>query len=241
MYTVNEVIHNIDVNPLSISFWAAFAMLVGYIQCIESIRLGFRDKAHAMPIAAVTYFLAHDSYYVISYFSGHGVSDHWFFAWGGWILIPYVALELILSWQVIAYGRQEIGLGKTWAGAFCSFAGIVIAMYIFHVWTRSAMDDPLYLTTTLISLFVSQAFMIPLVLRRRSRKAQSVLLAGVLCIGFGLTHAFYYPLLAAYFRSPIVLLAGAASTAVAAIYLWLVIKAPRFDAAAAQQRSVGVS
>lgn len=228
MYTVQEVLGNIDANPVWISFMAAFAMLVGYIQCIESVRLGFRDKAHAMPVAAVTYFLAHDSLYWVNYFSNHGVSDHWFFASGAYIIAPYNILELILAWQIITYSREELGLGKTWLQAFFSFAAIQIAMYVFLLWTRSVMNDPLYLVTTLSSLFVSQAFMIPLALRRKSRKGQSVFLAATLCIGFGIAHAFYYPLLAEYFRSPIVILAGAVSTVVAAIYLWLVIKAPRY-------------
>jgi hypothetical protein len=228
MYSVAEVLRNIDAQPATIAAWAAFAMLVGYVQCIESIRLGFRDKTHAMPIAAVTYFFAHDSLYALGYFTGHGVSDHWFFAWGGWIILPYTVLELILSWQIITYSRKELGLGDTWLKAFFSYLGILGAMYVFHLFTRVAMDDPLYLTTTLLSLFMSQAFMIPLVLRRKSRKGQSVILAATLCIGFGLAHAFYYPLLAEFFRSPIVLLAGATSTAVAAVYLWLVIKAPRY-------------
>lgn len=228
MYTIAEVIHNVDANPIAASALALFAMLVGYVQCIESIRLGFRHKTHAMPIAANTYFLAHDSFYAGNYFLGHGVTDHWFFNSGGYVIAPYIVLELIMAWQIITYSRQELGLGATWKRAFVSYLGIQLAMYVFFIWTRSIMDDPLYLTTTLSSLFVSQMFMIPLMVSRKSRKGQSVLLAATLCIGFGITHFFYYPLLAAYFRTPIVLLAGAASTAVAATYLWMVIKAPPY-------------
>lgn len=233
MYTVQEVLGNIDANPVWVSIMAAFGMLVGYVQCIESVRLGFRDKTHAMPIAAVAYFLAHDSLYWTTYLAGNGVaqvSNHWFFAYGAYILAPYNILELILAWQIITYSRQEIGLGKTWLQAFLAYVAIQVAMYVVLLWTRSTMDDSLYLVTTLSSLFVSQAFMIPMMLRRQSRKGQSILLASWLCFGFGIAHFFYYPLLAAYFRTPIVLLAGAVSTTVAAVYLWMVIKAPPYVA-----------
>ena len=228
MYSVEEVFRNIDARPVAISAAALWAMFVGYVQCFESIRLGFRDRTHAMPVAATTFFFAHDTFFAGSYFTGHGVSNHWFFAAGGYIIAPYIILELVLSWQIVRYSSKELGLGATTGRAALSYLGIQAAMYVFFIFMRMAINDPLYLLTTYISLFVGTIWMTPLLLRRGSRKGQSLLLAFVLWIGQTLSYAFYYPMLSIYFSSPIIVAVGVTHFFLGATYTFLLMKAPRY-------------
>jgi hypothetical protein len=229
MYDIANVISNIDARPTAISLAGLMAMLVGYIQCIESIRLGFRDKTHAMPIAATTFFFAHDTFFAGSYFSGHGVSNHWFFAAGGYIIAPYIILEFILTWQIIKYSGKELGLGATIGKATASYVGIQFAMYVFFLFMRASINDPLYLTTTYISLFVGTVWMIPLLLTRKSRKGQSLLLALTLWIGQTLSIVIYYPMLSDYFVSPIIIAVGVTHFIIGGIYTYMLSKAPRYE------------
>ena len=237
MYSVEEVIQNVNANPTAVSIAALWAMLVGYVQCIESIRLGFRDRTHAMPLMAVTFFFAHDTYYAVSYFLGHGVSDHWFFAAGGYVIAPFIALELILAWQIINYSGAETGLGSTRRQAFISYVLVQAAMYAFFFFMRSFMNDPLDLTMTYVTLLPQTVFMIPLMLRRKNRKGQSVLLAATLGFGQGLDMVLYYPQLAGYYRSWVVVSGAVVSFIVAMVYLVMVLRAPPYRTSA--DRSVG--
>jgi hypothetical protein len=235
MYAIEEVLRNIDARPTAISLAALMAMLVGYIQCIESIRLGFRDRTHAMPLIAVTYFFAHDTYFAGRYFSGYGVSDHWFFAAGGYVIAPYIILEIILSWQIIRYSGKEIGLGKTVPQVVLSYLAILVAMYVVHIYIETIMVDPLYLTTTNISLYMGTLWMIPLMLQRKSRKGQSILLALTLWIGQTLSMVIYFPMLADFFVSPIVIAMGVAHFILGAVYFVMVVKAPPYSPDLAHQ------
>jgi len=184
-----------------------------------------------MPIAATTFFFAHDSFFAGSYFTGHGVSNHWFFAAGGYIIAPYIVLELVLSWQIIRYSGKELGLGETPGRAALSYLGVQAAMYVFFVFMRMTINDPLYLLTTYISLFVGTIWMIPLLVSRGSRKGQSLLLALVLWIGQTFSYVFYYPMLSSYFSSPIIVAVGVTHFCIGAVYTRMLMKAPHYQMA----------
>jgi hypothetical protein len=230
VYSVEEVIQNINANATMVSLAGVWAMLVGYVQCIECIRLGFRDRTHAMPLVPLTFFLAHDTYYAVSYFLGHGVSDHWFFAAGGYVIAPFIALELVLAWQIINYSGAETGLGSTRRQAFISYVLVQVAMYAFFFFMRSFMNDPLDLTMTYVTLLPQTVFMIPLMLQRKSRKGQSILLAATLGFGQGLDMVLYYPQLADYYRSGVVISVAVAYFIVAMVYFVMVLRAPAYRA-----------
>lgn len=228
MYTVEEVIKNVDGNSFWVSIAGLTAMLSGYLQCIESLRLGFRDRTHSVPIAVATFWVAHDSFYTISYFSGHGVSNHWFFAGGGWAILPFLLIHLVIAYQIIVYSGREIGLGKTIGQIAFNYLLIQVAMYIFFVFMRSAMNDPLYLTTSGISMWVQTAFMIPMLIQRKSRKGQSVYLAVVLGIIIPLAQLLYFPLLANYYSSPIVVAMWLTHLGVGIAYVIMVLRVPTY-------------
>lgn len=228
MYTIDEVIRNIDANAFWVSVGGLLAMLTGYLQCIESVRLGSRDRTHSVPIAVATFWLAHDSYYTFCYFTGHGVSNHWFFAGGGYAILPFMLFHLVIAYQIIVYSGREIGLGKTMGQIVVNYVLIQVAMYIFFVFMRSAMSDQLYLTTSGISMWVQTAFMIPMMIARKSKKGQSLFLAIVLGVTIPLAQLFYFPLLADYYSSPIVIAMWLAHLGIGFAYIIMVARAPAY-------------
>ena len=62
-------------NSVANSGWIAFFSIIGFgggfLQIIGLIWMGFKHKTHGMPLICTTWFLAHDSTYLVNY-------HHWF-------------------------------------------------------------------------------------------------------------------------------------------------------------------
>ncbi|MEM9778106.1 MAG: hypothetical protein AAF902_26250, partial [Chloroflexota bacterium] len=97
MYTIQEVIQNLDTRLALILLAGAIMFTGAYTYYISAILIGRREKTHAIPLFANMYFFAHDMGYIILFQRWFGGEvDHWFFKamWFG--LIAFNVLELIV-------------------------------------------------------------------------------------------------------------------------------------------------
>ena len=229
MYTMPDTLNTINANMTHLALFGGVANLLAYIQIIYGAWIGYRDKSHAIPIAALTMFFAHDSYYDLNYGYWIHTVHHPFFVANLGAMCVFVIFEVILMWQTVTYSREEAGLGRSAVVAWLNLIAIQAGMYIAFLWFKSMLDDPLYLECFSISVVFSNLFNIPMLLRRGSRKGQSLIIAWALLIQTGPMCFFLVgPLYGAYFSQPIWLAAGAANTVLAAVYLWMLYRAPAY-------------
>lgn len=225
-YAVPDIIANINANMSSLVIFGTAANLLAYVQIIYGVWVGFRDKSHAIPLAATTMFFAHDSYYVLNHEYWTTTIKHPFFIGNLVAMAIFVCFELVLMWQIITYSREETGLGKSKLQALVSLIAIQAGMYIMFLWFRAMMGDPLYLECFAVSIVFSNLFNITMLQRRGSRKGQSMIIAWALAIQTGPIGFFLVnPNLGDYFATPIWLAAGGANTVLAFVYLYMLSKA----------------
>jgi len=232
MYQISELITNIDAHMTPLLIYGTIANLLAYVQMLYGAWIGFRDRSHAVPLAANTLFLAHDSYYVYNHDYWFNTINHPFFIGNWYAMAIFVCIELTIAWQIITYSRNEVGLGNTWFKAFISYVAIQVGMYILFLWLRSMIDDPLYVICFALSVVVANIFNIPMLLNRGNRKGQSLWIAGAITIQTGPVVFFLVnPLLTKAFLSPIWVLAGLTNTVLAAVYFVMLWKAPPYKVA----------
>lgn len=230
MYNMNEVLANIQTNGTALAIFGSVAVGLAYVQCAYGAWVGYKDKSHAVPMIAVMLFFAHDSFYVFNYIFDLNPSNDPYFAGNFWSMVLFVIIEIIISWQIITYSRKEVGLGDTWLQAFCSFMAIQTGIYIFVLWLKSMIGDPLYLEMFAMSVVVANMFNIPMLMRRGNRKGQRMIIAWALLIQTGPVCFFLvHPNYGAYFFQPIWILAGIANTILAASYVFMLYRAPAYN------------
>lgn len=235
-YSIAETIGYINANMAYLQVFGAIANLLAYVQIIYGVWVGFRDRSHAIPIIALAMFFAHDTYYVLNYEYWIHTINHPFFTGNLFAMSIFVCFELVLIWQVITYSRKEVGLGESKLQAFVSYAAIQAGVYIMFLWFKSMLGDPLYLEYFSISIVFSNLFNIPMLMRRGSRKGQSLVIAWALAIQTGPVGFFLVnPYLGPYFSRWPWIAAGVANTVVAFVYLLMLYSAPRYSRDAAKQ------
>lgn len=232
MYDMNELLSNINANFSNMILFGSLANILAYVQMIYGTRVGFRDRSHAIPLIVNMTFFAHDSYYVLNYDYWFNTVDHIFFKGNMVAMSIFCVVELVIAWQIITYSRKEIGLPDSWWKAAGVYAVIQAGVYVMFLWFKSMLGDPLYVECFAISIVFSNLFNIPMLLRRGSRKGQSLVIAWALAIqtgpvGFFLVH----PNMGAYFMQPAWIAAGLANTALAFVYLYMLYKAPPYQRA----------
>ena len=227
MYDPSDLISHINANMSNMLIFGSIANLLAYVQMLYGVRVGYRDRSHAVPMAANMMFFAHDTYYVSQYDYWFNTVNHVFFKGNMIAMVIFACCEIAIAWQIITYSRKEVGLGNTWWQAFWSYVAIQTGVYIMFLWIKSMMGDPLYVECFAISIVFANLFNIPMLLRRGSRKGQSLWIAWALAIqtgpvGFFLVH----PNMGTYFMQPIWVAAGLANTVLAFTYLYMLYKAP---------------
>jgi hypothetical protein len=227
-YTVPDILAYINANTPHLKVFGSLANLLAYVQIIYGVWVGFRDRSHAIPLIATAMFFAHDTYYVLNYKYWLALG-HPFFMGNLVAMCIFVVFELILIWQIITYSRKEVGLGESKLRALVSYAAIQAGVYVMFLWFRSMMGDPLYLECFAVSIVFSNLFNIPKLLRRGSRKGQSLVIAWALAIQTGPVGFFMvHPYLGPYFMQLPWIAAGIANTVLAFTYLWMLYRAPEY-------------
>jgi hypothetical protein len=233
MYSVADVIANIDKNSYNVMILGAICSLCAYVQYFVAVWIGRRDKSHAIPLAANVFFFSHDTHFALKYNYWFHEINHWFFK-GGWVtIIIWICLEIIVAWQIIVNSGKEIGLGSTLTRRVMSYLAIQTGMYIIFLWLLEVVNDPLNIILNPATIVVSSLFNISMLIQRKSRRGQSLWIAGALVVQQPVFFFLLNPMTHPLFTTPIWYITGAGSTVLASVYFWMLYKAPKYDRSAA--------
>ena len=89
MYEIETVLQQIEQNLGWVLLFTAIAWLTGFVQIVEGVRLGRRDRVPGVPIGMTVFLLAHDASFFLRYDHWFNTVGHWYFElfWvgmGGW-------------------------------------------------------------------------------------------------------------------------------------------------------------
>lgn len=240
MYSPAEVLANIDRSLWTVVAAGAVLFVGAYGMYIEAIRLGFRDKTHAIPLFANMYFFAHDIFFIALY-------DRWFHEvnhvlyklfWVG--LVIFTLLEVVVHYQALKYSREELFPSLTQKQYVLAYVVMQVAVGVFFWFVFSQLDDYLYLVNFCATIVLSNAFNVPLLISRNSQRGQSRLLTRatlMMVVGFFFLLA---PQLSIYFATPVFWTLGLCTVALNLLYAHCLARYPRYDPEAAPGHEGGV-
>lgn len=230
MYNVDDVLATMEANAGAFKLLAPFLVLSGYVQMIEAIRLGFAHRSHAIPLFAIMYIVANDVTLLALYPYWFGELNNAAFKVNYWMVCTFFPLELVVLYQVLRFSREEVFNTNSLTQALMIYAALQAGMFVLFWWLKAQWGDPLFLVAFVATQIVSHIFNIPMLLRRGSRKGQSLVLAGNLVIGAGvLTFFFGYPLYGPQFRTLEHYLLGVSVTLLGLLYVYLLYQAPAYS------------
>ncbi len=230
-YTIPEVLNNIDSRLAAVLLAGGMIFVGAFIQYLEGIRLGFRDRTHAIPAFANMYFFAHDLVFVGLFTHWFVEVDHWLFKLFWFGILIFTLLECIVHYQTIKFSRQELFPDLNRRQYIIVYVALQVAILGLFIFIYSHLDDPLFLISIATTEIISNVFNISLLRRRRNRKGQSFLLAWGLLLGSNIGFFFLFlPLLSNAFVTPIYYATGILVTAMNLIYMFLLTKYPAYKA-----------
>ena len=228
MYSTQQVLAAFDDSTAQVLAAGSLVFLGAYIQYIEGIRLGFRHRTHAIPVLANMYFFAHDLVFILLFGRWFHELDHWSYKLFWVALLIFTGLEVVVHWQTLRYSHKELMPGASRRGYVIGYVGLQLLVLAIFVLLFTLIDDELFLYHFGITEVLSNVFNIPLLLSRKSRKGQSVLLAVGLLIGSNVGFFFFFlPALSPAFSAPWVAITGAAVTTLNLCYIAMLVRTPK--------------
>jgi hypothetical protein len=231
--------------PLLVS--AAITFAFGFWEYIYSFRLILREDKAPFPIWMHTFYLAHDSSWAIILFIA--ASEHhwnWFLTGAASALLVWNLFELFNLYKAVRVERQEI-----WGAYFG--ANVTVRQAILNIVVQVAA---FYGIVNLLIAFMGQGSVLQwfaltnvvmaagpgiLWLRRGSREGTSIGLAIVILLGTVNTFlptGMFVQALPGVFNTPWFYIAGVVFSAIAAGYLYLVVKFPAKQIIAGAKRPI---
>lgn len=173
-YDPQEVLRQIDANAPALLTLFGLTWLCQFVWWTLAARAGRRDGVHALPLAGVLIWIAHDIVYDVRFHDWFFVYDHWFpkAFWVGMMLTA--VFEFYFLWTVWAYGRTEVLAGRTQTerGALLVLGAVGVGV-IFAV-AKSLTADPLFLYAPGLTLVMYSPLGTALLLQRRCARGQTV-------------------------------------------------------------------
>jgi hypothetical protein len=196
MYDVPEVLNRIDTNVGVVVALLALGWIGGFVQIVEALRLGFREKVAGQPVGTTVVMLAHDATFAAGFTHWFQEIDHICFKlfWVG--MVVSVLIELVLLWHWVrfrgAFSRDRLPTPLVCAilGAFLVFA------FALWWWVRSLVDDPLDLVGLTLVQVGAVVFGLPMLLGRGSARGSSRVFAWATVLGPGSLGFLFIPYLA---------------------------------------------
>jgi hypothetical protein len=185
MYDVGDVLTRIDTHLPWVMTLTAFAWATGFVQIVEAVRLGRRDRIPAVPAVTTAFLFAHDFTFALRYSTWFDVVDHWYFKvfWVG--MLGAVCVEVVLIVQFIRYGHRYIAPGMTRTTFASAYLVMQVATFVILWWVQSVLDDPLTLVTLTATSIVTVVPLVPWIISRGNASGQSMVFAVAGLIGPG--------------------------------------------------------
>lgn len=228
-YSVDHVFRTLDGLDPRAYLGLALASAGYYVQYVSNVRIGFRDKIHATPIACNMWNFADDFLYLCLFarWFGGGDYSHWFtkVLWLG--MAVWVCLELITHYQTIRYSLANLIPGLPRHAALALYAGGQLCVFALMLFFLNIVDDPILLLAIVSTQFTSVAFAIPMLVGRGHRRGISTASARAMLVAPAAFLALFLPAVAPQFNTPLTYLGAAACFVTALAYNLLLPHYPR--------------
>lgn len=174
-YDPHAALAAIDDHVVVVLAFFSIVALATFTYLVTSFRVAIRDRAYACALPAVGWFAVHDLGFVLQYDDWFTTYDHWWVkAW--WVALVVTSLiEFALVGLFIRYGHAELAPHLSKRVFAAGAVGAVVAMAALWLLVKRSIDDELYLISFPITAFWAVPFGTALLLRRRTRRGQSVL------------------------------------------------------------------
>ena len=232
-YDVDQVLATVQHQIGAVLLSGAVIFVGYYLYYGEAIRLGFRDRTHAVPVFANMYFFAHDLLFLLLFRRWFYEIDHWLYRafWVG--LLVFTGLECVVHYQTLRYSRQELFPTLSQRQYVLAYAGMQAAIGSLFWFIYTQLADYLFLISFSSTVIVSVAFMLPFLHARGTQKGQSRVLAISLIISPIGFFFLFLPVLSPYFASLPYRVMGIVTVAIAVVYLWRLGRYPAYPPNAA--------
>lgn len=227
MYEIAEVLQRIDDNFVWVLVFTLIAWITGFVQIIEAMRLGARDRVPGMPAGMTVFLLAHDSSFFMRCEHWFGVVDHWYFKLF-WVGMGFaVLIELYLVAQFLRYGRPLLAPRASSRTFFANWLCFQFAAFALLWWLQSLIDDPLYLVSLVGTQVAAVIFNVPMLLARGDARGQSRIYAWATILGPGGFALGLFPALSPVFFNGYYAAVVIAMVALSLVYLLMLEQALR--------------
>lgn len=225
---IDAVLRHMNQHALQLSICGAITLVGGLIQFFEILRLGFRHKSHAVPLVVNLFWLANDVTYVALFSRWfHDVDAPTFrYAWFVWL--PYMFLEAMIAWQIVTYSREEVFGTASRSKAWALYGFFQAGMVAFYLWVVEVLGD-YFLQVVGVITVIGSNMGIALLLRRRSRKGQSMFLATTLLVNQGFISFFFFPAWSPLFSTPRYYAVATVTVLLGWLYWLLLWRTPAYD------------
>ena len=221
MYEISAVLQTIEDNLLWVGVFTVIAWASGFVQIVEAVRLGRRDRLPGVPVGMTVFLLAHDSSFFLRYEHWFGVVDHWYFKlfWVGMGIA--VLIELFMVAQFLRFGRSVLAPQLSARAFLAIYVAFQASAFVLLWWLQSLLDDPLYLVSLVGTQVAAVIFNVPFLLVRGNARGQSRIYAWATLLGPGSLALGLFPALSPVFRTGLYATLCAAMVGLSLAYLLL--------------------
>lgn len=234
MYQVYDVLRTIDEHLAVVVVLVLFGWVGGFVQIIEALRLGFRERVAGQPIATTVIMLAHDLTFSFSYQHYFHEIDHTFFKlfWVGMVVSNFIEFVLLYHW--VRYRSRSFGGGLSTPAVVGFLLVFQVAAFALWWWVQWLASDPLDLVGLTVVQVGAVVFGVPMLLGRGTARGQSRIFVWATVLGPGSLGFLFIPYLSPEFANRWQWWAVVGCTALCAIsFLLLYEHLRRRDVAAA--------
>ncbi|MDT5144043.1 MAG: hypothetical protein QOE52_3141 [Mycobacterium sp.] len=224
MYDVGDVLTRIDNHLPWVMTLTAIAWATGFVQIVEAVRLGHRDRIPAVPAVTTAFLFAHDCTFALRYSRWFEVVDHWYFKvfWAG--MLGAVCVEVVLIGQFICYGHRHIAAGLTRTSFAAAYLLMQVVTFVILWWVQSVLDDPLTLVTLTATSIVTVVPLVPWIISRGNASGQSMVFAVAGLVGPGSVGMLLLPALHPSFGTALYYAVVAVQVVVSLAYIALLAR-----------------
>jgi hypothetical protein len=227
-YSVEQVFQTLDDFDPRAYIGLILASAGYYVQYVSNVRIGFRHRIHATPVACNMWNFADDFLYLCLFtrWFGGGEYGHWFTKalWFG--MAVWVTLELTTHYQTIKFSLSDLIPGVPRSKALALYVGAQLCLFVLMIFFVRLVDDPILLLAIVSTQFSSVAFAIPMLLGRGHRRGISTASARAMLVAPAAFLALFMPAIAPEFNTAVTYVAAAACFLTAVAYNLLLGRYP---------------
>lgn len=175
MYDPEVLLAGVDDRLVPFLVLSAISFVGLIVWYYEAVRVGERDRAYSMPVVITFVWLAHDATLVLHFPDWFGGQyDHWLTQLYWVAMVCTTLTEVFFVVQLMRFGRDELAPFLSPVAYRAAVVACLGGVWIIWLVLKSFINDPLFQVTFGLTAAMYPPCGMALLLRRRSRRGQSV-------------------------------------------------------------------